>query len=485
MEHLPPEEERRPTTDFGTTGILSSFAGPYRGGPPPEALEVDTPPLEQFGLTELRRMALTYVVLLFSVVRALASWVLRRQGRSAARAASDGVIDGFILLGPTFVKLGQIMASSSGLFPEPLPSAARRCLDEVPPFGPDAVRRMITEDLGLPPRQVFKHFDETPLSAASIGQVHACTLPDGREAVVKLQRPNIRPSMTTDLRIMYRLAGLFERTRFGEKSGARNMIRDLHGVTFQELNPALEAWRQSRFRASIGAFGDNEMITAPEVYWDFCGPRMICMERVSGIPMDQFELLQERGIDGQLVLRRGAKVWAEAVMVHGPFHGDMHAGNIWVLDDGRGCYLDFGIMGELTGEWQQLVKDLFYTCMFDLDFTRVAAAYRRVGVFPPGVGTDEEIGQQLGMILGPMLTGGMGSLNLGELITQSIELMKAYDATSPQELVLLAKQLLYIERYTKGLAPDYQLVGDAFIVKNIFPEEAAAKVAALGERFPA
>jgi predicted unusual protein kinase regulating ubiquinone biosynthesis (AarF/ABC1/UbiB family) len=123
--------------------------------------------------------------------------------------------------------------------------------------------------------------------------------------------------------------------------------------------------------------------------------------------------------------------------------------------------------------------------MFDLDFTRVAAAYRRVGVFPPGVGTDEEIGQQLGMILGPMLTGGMGSLNLGELITQSIELMKAYDATSPQELVLLAKQLLYIERYTKGLAPDYQLVGDAFIVKNIFPEEAAAKVAALGERFPA
>src|SRR3546814_8989618 len=104
--------------------------------------------------------------------------------------------------------------------------------------------------------------------------------------------------------------------------------------------------------------------------------------------------------------------------------------------------------------------------MFDLYFTRVAAAYRKVGVFPEGVGTDEEIGAQLGAILGPMLTGGMASLNLGDLITQSMELMKAYDATSPQELVLLAKQLLYIERYTKGLAPDYQLVGDAFIVKN-------------------
>src|SRR5690606_41700962 len=107
-----------------------------------------------------------------------------------------------------------------------------------------------------------------------------------------------------------------------------------------------------------------------------------------------------------------------------------------------------------------------------------------VGVFPPGVGTDEEIGAQLGMILGPMLTGGMGSLNLGELITQSMELMKAYEATSPQELVLLAKQLLYIERYTKRLAPDYQLIGDPYIMRNIFPEEAAQKAAQLGMIFP-
>ena len=477
-------EDHRPSTGYGEAGVLSAFRGPFHDGPPPEALEVVTPPLEQFGFAELRRMVVTYVVLTFAILRSMAAWVVRRQGRTLARAAADGAVDGFIVLGPTFVKLGQIIASSSGLFPEPLPSATRRCLDEVPPFPAEVVRKMITEDLGLPPQQVFQEFDDSPLSAASIGQVHACTLHDGREAVVKLQRPGIRPLMTTDLRIMYRLAGLIERTRWGERSGARNTIRDLHAVTFQELNPVVEAWRQDRFREGIHAFGDNKMITAPEVYWDHCGPRMICMERVSGIPMDRFDLMEERGVDGQLVLRRGAKVWAEAVMLHGPFHGDMHAGNIWVLDDGRGCYLDFGIMGELTGEWRQLVKDLFYTCMFDLDFTRVARAYRRVGVFPEGVGTDEEIGAQLGSILGPMLTGGMGALNLGDLITQSLELMKAYDATSPQELVLLAKQLLYIERYTKGLAPDYQLVGDAFIVKNIFPEEAAAKMAELGEPWP-
>ena len=154
-----------------------------------------------------------------------------------------------------------------------------------------------------------------------------------------------------------------------------------------------------------------------------------------------------------MILRRGAKVWTEAVLCHGPFHGDMHAGNIWVLDDGRGCFLDFGIMGELTDDWRGVVRDLYYTCVFDRDFTRVARAYRRVGVFPPDMGTDEEIGERLGMVLGSLLDGGLGSISLGEMITSSVELMKDYGGTPPQELMLVGKQLLYIERYTRVLGP--------------------------------
>jgi predicted unusual protein kinase regulating ubiquinone biosynthesis (AarF/ABC1/UbiB family) len=172
------------------------------------------------------------------------------------------------------------------------------------------------------------------------------------------------------------------------------------------------------------------------------------------------------------------------VMVHGPFHGDMHAGNIWVLDDGRGCYLDFGIMGELSDEWRQVVRDIFYACMFDMDFTRVAAAYRRVGVFPQDAGTDEEIGQRMGMMLGPLLTSGIAAVSLGDLITSSVELMRAYEGTAPSEMMLIGKQLLYIERYTKVLAPDYSIIDDPFIVKNVFPEAAAKKAADLGVSFP-
>lgn len=472
------DDER--TAVRGSDAVESNFRGPFTDGPPAAALHVDEPPLESFHLGDLWRSVVVVVVLSWSVVAALAGRVLRRRRTTVVETACDGLIDGFIHLGPTFVKAGQIIASSGGMFPAVLADAARRCLDEVPPFPVDLVHETIASDLGAPVEVIFASFDDEPLSAASIGQVHACTLRDGRTAVVKVQRPDIRDEMATDLRNMYRIAALIEWSPWGRTSGARGIIRDLHGVTFRELNPALEAFQQDVFRTNITAFGDNSNITAPEVYWDHCGPRTICMERVWGIPMDHFDELVARGIDGQSVLRRGAKVWAEAAMVHGPFHGDMHAGNIWVLDDGRGCYLDFGIMGELSPEWRSVLKDLFYTCAFDLDFSRVARAYRAVGAIPADMGTDEELGAFLNMVLGPMLNDGFGSIDVAALVAQSLEMLKTYQASVPQELALIAKQLLYIDRFTKFLAPDYSITTDPFIVQNIFPTEAKAKAEELG-----
>lgn len=464
------------------------FRGPFADGPPPEALRVEIPDLDTFGLTELRRTALVVASLVWHITRALlvhVPFLLRkRKARAVAEVAANGVIDAFIQLGPTYVKTGQVMASSTGMFPPVLSEAARRCLDEVPPFPAEEVHRVLEADLGHAVHELFRDFDDAPLSAASVGQVHACTLPDGRAAVVKIQRPNIRERMVTDMRALYRVAKLVQRTKWGATFNADAVVRDLHTTASQELNPALEAYRQARFRENIWAFGDNKFVTAPEVIWNWCGPNVICMERVWGIPMDHFDEMKRRGIDGALVLRRGAKVWAEAALVHGPFHGDMHAGNIWVLEDGRGCYLDFGIMGELDEEWRQVLKDLFYTAAFDLDFTRVVRAYRRVGIFPEGVGTDEEIAERLAMVMGPVLASGMAEFNLSDMIAQSIDMLKAFEAVAPQELMLISKQMLYIERYTAALAPNYVLTEDPFVMKNIFPEEAAEKAEKLGVPFP-
>ncbi len=454
--------------------------GPLAAGPPPDALGVDPPPLVQLRLGDVRRFVVVFFVLGWSVLRATLSRLARRRRGSLVQAACTGLVDGFIHLGPTFVKAGQIIASSGVLFPEALATAARRCLDAVPPFPVATVRATIESDLGAPIDRLFRSFDDVPLSAASIGQVHACTLADGRDAVIKVQRPDIRDQMACDLRNLYRLAWLIEKTPWGRSSNARDVVRDLHAVTFEELNPVREAWQQDRFRSGIWAFGDNRLVTAPEVYWDYCGYSVICMERVYGIPMDDFAEMARRGIDAQLLLRWSAKVWAEAAMVHGPFHGDMHAGNVWVLEDGRVCYLDFGIMGELADEWKQVVKDIFYTCSFDLDFTRIARSYRTVGVFPPGVGTDEEIGAFLNAMLGPILANGYGSLDITQLVNQSLELLKSFQAQAPRELVLIAKQLLYVDRYARHLAPDYTITADPLIMKNIFPAEASAKAAELG-----
>jgi len=477
-----------------------SIRGPLSNGPTPDMLEVDAPPLHEFRLGDVARLIVVFFVIATSTLNALARRGLRIVGRTVSvklgrtpstepvagliDAACNGLIDGFIRLGPTFVKLGQIIASSGALFPDQLVAAARRCLDQVPTFPAEVARATIAEDLGHPIESVFAAFVDEPLSAASIGQVHAVTLHDGREAVVKVQRPGIREQMAGDLRNAARVAWLFEKTPWGKASGAVAIIEDLHSVTFQELNPVREAWQQDRFRSNIWAFGDNTMITAPEVYWDFCGRRAICMERVSGMPMDRFDELAERGLDLQLVVRRGAKVWAEAAMIHGPFHGDMHAGNIWVLDDGRGCFLDFGIMGELSGEWQDLMKDLFYTCAIDLDFRRVVESYRRVGAIPAEFSDDTQLSMFLTNVLGTMLADGFGGVDIGALVTESVKMLKTYNASVPRELVLIAKQLLYIDRYTKHLAADYSITSDPFIIKNVFPEEAAKKAADLGVAMP-
>jgi predicted unusual protein kinase regulating ubiquinone biosynthesis (AarF/ABC1/UbiB family) len=459
------------------------FHGPYAGGPPPSALEVDAPSLTAFGFREIRHMVEIWLVFALVLIRTLARVVIRR-GKSWATELSEGLVQAFVLLGPTFVKLGQLIASSPGLFPRPLADACLRFLDEVPPFPAETARRIVCEDLGRPVHQIFRSFDDTPLSAASIAQVHACVLLDGRPAVLKVQRPDIRLRMNRDLRIMYRIAKLLMRTKAGHMANTQGVIEDLHAVTNQELNSALEAFRQSKFRDNIPAFGDNKWVTAPEVYWDYCGPRVVAMERMYGTPLDDFQEVERRGIDGELMLRRGVKVWMEAALRHGPFHGDVHAGNLWLLEDDRAAYLDFGIMGDLPVEYREALSDAIYTVMIDNDFTRIVRAWKRLGIVPESIGSDEVIAEQVKMVMEPLLNLTIGQVSLGELMKQQLEMAEQFGAQSPKELALVTKQLMYFERYAKVLAPDYLMIRDIFLVQNLFPEAVAKKAAQEGITLP-
>lgn len=460
-----------------------AFSGPYAQGPPSRALRVVAPSLTRFGGRELVRSVEIWIVLGVYLARAAVVHLARHPGHvlslrrdRAARvelgeALSAGLVDAFVALGPTFVKLGQLIASSPGMFPVPLADACLRTLDDVPPFPSEVALETVEDDLGASADEMFRSFDREPLASASIAQVHGCVLADGREAVVKVQRPAIRDRMNRDLRIMLRIARLVDRTRTGHLMNVPGVIEDLHQVTNEELNFALEAHRQTEFRDHIGDFGDNRWITAPEVYWDHCGPRTICMERMHGTPMDRFAEVRARGVDGELVLRRGLKVWMEAALVHGPFHGDVHAGNIWVLDDGRAAYLDFGIMGELPDPHRDALRDAQYTAMIDGDYTRIVRSWQRIGILSEDVGSVDDVAARLQMVMEPMLDMTLGEVSLAEVMRQQLELQQEYGARAARELVLVTKQLMYFERYAKELAPDYRMSRDLFLVRNVFPDE--------------
>ena len=450
--------------------MIENFSGPYADGPPADALAIDAPDVTHIGARDFVRAVVVQATIAWCVLRGVARWVVARRGRTVVRAACDGLVDAFEKLGPTFVKAGQLITSSPGVFPAPLADACKRCLDEVPPFPSDAVRKVIGEDLGHEPHALFLKFDEAPLASASIAQVHAVVLPDGREAVLKIQRPGVRRTMNSDLRNLYFLARLAEHTKLGQRLQPTKFVLDMHVVSNQEVNCALEAHRQTQYRDHIDAYGDNPDITAPEVYWNYCGPRIICMERMYGVPIDSFDVFETRGIDGELLLRKGMKVAFEAMLVHGPFHGDVHAGNIWVLDDGRAAYLDFGLMGELPDRWKSLMIDLLKTVQIDNNWARVVRNYKDVGVLSEDVGPDDEVGARLQMVMEPMFLQAAGSVDLGAVMKQQIDLAESMGAQAPQELMLVSKQVFYFERYVKGLAPDYQMMSDLYLTKNVIPE---------------
>lgn len=456
------------------------------GSGSPETVRRDVPPLTGIGLGEIRRSITIHRVLFTRIAVALMCWAFTRKSGGWQSAISEGVVRAFEALGPTFVKIGQLIASSSGMFPAPLIQACQRCLDDVPPFPVEQVHRILVADLGRPTSELFAEFDETPLSAASIAQVHSCVLLDGRQAVVKVQRPDIRDRMTVDLRIAYRLARILERcSDVFTIANATGLVRDLHAVTFEELDAEREAQRQSRFRAALGALGGNKWVTAPEVYHDYCGPRVICMERMYGIPLDDFEKVRARGVDEELVVRRLVKAWLEGVVVHGAFHGDVHAGNLLLLDDGRVAFLDFGIMGELSEEWRALVRDLFVTAALDGDFPRLIGRLRELGVLNAVTGTDAMAGAHLQMMFAPMLAAGIGQVSLGHLFKTVVRMARQHEGASPQELLLVGKQLAYFERYAKELAPNWVLAQDLFLLRDILPEEVARRVTELNLVLPA
>ncbi|MFL0178219.1 MULTISPECIES: ABC1 kinase family protein [unclassified Mycobacterium] len=365
----------------------------------------------------------------------------------------------FADLGPTYVKFGQIIASSPGAFGEPLSREFRGLLDSVPPADSDAVHKLFVEELGAAPQELFAKFDETPIASASIAQVHFATLHSGEEVVVKIQRPGIRRRVAADLQILKRFAQVVELAKLGRRLSAGDVVADFADNLAEELDFRIEGQSMQTWVSHLHASPLGRNIKVPDVHWDFTSERVLTMERVSGIRIDDAPAIRKAGFDGVELVKALLFSTFEGGLRHGLFHGDLHAGNLLVDDEGRVVFLDFGIMGRIDPRTRWLLRELVYALLVKKDH----AAAGKIVVLMGAVGTVKPEGQaakDLEAFATPLTMKSLGDMSYADIGKQLGALADAYDVKLPRELVLIGKQFLYVERYMKLLAPRWQMMSD-------------------------
>ena len=377
-------------------------------------------------------------------------------------------------LGPTYVKLGQLIASSPGLFPEGWTQEFAVLRDRVPPFPGIDARRIIQDELASPMAAFFKDFDDEPIAAASIAQVHAAKLRDGTDVVIKVQRPGLEKQVRDDMRAMKMLAAVLERIPRTAIASPKAVVEDFGRTLEEEMDFRLEADNMERMR-TILAEGDITDCRVPKVYLDLVGKRVLTMERIDGIRFSDVEAMKAAGIDTARLLRMGVQTVVEGVLIHGFFHGDLHAGNIVILPDGTFVLFDFGIVGRLTESVKTRLSQ-YLIAVTTQNYEAMVRALRSFGSVPKDVDINE-LAYEVQRLYEPFVKDGVVVAQLGELMDTMIRSMVRYRVRIPRELVLLAKQMLYLEGAAHTLAPEVDLLEEQQVIYTTL----MAKYPELGE----
>ena len=396
-------------------------------------------------------------------------WQLTRtMGRILTKLPTRGAVQDKVIgeipqtfadLGPTYVKFGQIIASSPGAFGEQLSREFRGLLDSVPPADTEEVHTLFTKELGSTPGELFAHFEERPFASASIAQVHFATLPTGEDVVVKIQRPGIRRRVAADLQILKRFAQVVELAKLGRRLSAQDVVADFADNLAEELDFRIEAQSMEAWVSGLHGSPLGRNITVPRVHWEFTSERVLTMQRVHGVRIDDVKTIRSKDFNGTELVKALLFATFEGGLRHGLFHGDLHAGNLLVDDDGRIVFLDFGIMGRIDPRTRWLLRELVYALLVKKDH----AAAGKIVVLMGAVGNVKPEGQaakDLEAFAQPLTMKTLGDMSYAEIGKQLSTLADAYDVKLPRELVLIGKQFLYVERYMKLLAPKWQMMND-------------------------
>lgn len=375
-------------------------------------------------------------------------------------------------LGPTYIKLGQMVASSPGLFPRRYADEFKKCLDRVPPFPTEEAYRILEADLGKPPGEVYAAIEDIPIAAASIAQVHGAVLRTGEDVVIKIQRPSIRSRVLADMKIMGFGARVLEKlVRRVELANPVGIIEDFRATILEEIDFRKEAARMEEFNRFFREVGETHLV-APRVYWEHTSERVLTMERFYGFKADDIEQVRRLGIDTERYLRIGIRGWLMTLLLRGFFHGDVHAGNLMYLPDRDQIGLiDFGIVGRFD-DTQRMQILRYILSFFARDFRALADLMVEMGAAPTDVDRDA-FARDMDAAFAPVLEMSISEIKYEDLIPTVIRGALKYNVRLPREFILILKQLLYFDRYAKLTAPKLNVFTDLYLVDFLFWPNAA------------
>ena len=401
-------------------------------------------PLEELGVAPL--------------VARLAGLVSRRsaEGRPGQKLAAA-----LAELGPSFIKLGQFLSTRADLLGEQIAADLSELQDDLPPFGAGEARRTIETELGRGIDELFEDFDEQPVSAASIAQVHLATVApsqdeepgegaapaEPRPVAVKVLRPGIERAFARDMALFYALAELAERAQPSlRRFRLREVVATFEAVVHIEMDLRMEAAAASELADN---FEGDPSYRVPAIDWERSGRRVLTQERVSGIRLDDREALLAAGHDLQAVLTRAAEIFFNQVFRDGFFHGDQHPGNMWVDERGSIVAVDFGIMGRLDLDTRRYLADMLMTTL-QRDYRALAQVQADAGYLPPDSDLDT-FAQALRSVCEPIFGRPLSRISFARLLAQLFQLTESFAMPVQPQLLLLQKNMLMAEGISRRL----------------------------------
>ncbi len=382
-------------------------------------------------------------------------------------------------MGPTFIKLGQILATRVDLFPPEWIVEFEKLQDHAPAVPFSEIRRQLREELGVEPEEIFASLSPEPLAAASIAQVHRARLPEGDEAVVKVRRPGIRPIIEADLRLLDRLAVVMEKEapelrRFRPREVVRQFTLSLR----RELDLAAECRSAERIARN---FADHPEIVIPRVYWQWTGERVNVQAYIDGIPGRDLEAVDAAGLDRKILAQRGADAVLKMILEDGFFHADPHPGNVFYLVENRIAFIDFGMVGRLSEQRRYQVVDLLHG-MATRDSEQV------VEVMLDWAGGRETERERLGIEIDAFIDQYHGvplkELRIANMLADFTTLLRDHQLALPPDLALLTKAFITLEGMGRQLDPEFEMIAhtEPFLRRQILARYAPDALARRGWR---